>query len=217
VWWYDHEGAVQSHGINFIQDLPYFLVLLLCFQRFTPKDWGIAEEFRFTDRPGLGECFFSFEESPGTLVEINIQGKLHGHYGLRGRSTQIRLASSLSPDPRDATKRLSSLNLVAKIYRPKRSRIPEQEILEQAYQVAKTNDKVAGHLPDLICSRDVRQYSTDKIRCLFRLPSKSSRILRVMVFRRLYPITDLIQEQFLAAFWDCFRCKGLYTIAYIHF
>jgi len=30
VWWYDNEGAIQSYGIDIVQDLPYFLVLLLC-------------------------------------------------------------------------------------------------------------------------------------------------------------------------------------------
>jgi hypothetical protein len=34
VWRYEREGAIQSCGINFVQDLPYFLVLLLAFQRF---------------------------------------------------------------------------------------------------------------------------------------------------------------------------------------
>jgi hypothetical protein len=29
----------------------------------------------------------------------------------------------------------------------------------------------------------------------------------VMLFRRWYPITDLIGEPFWKAFWDCFRCK----------
>jgi hypothetical protein len=27
VWWYDRQGAIQSHGINFVQYLPYFTCL----------------------------------------------------------------------------------------------------------------------------------------------------------------------------------------------
>ncbi|KAF8877420.1 hypothetical protein BD779DRAFT_1677315 [Infundibulicybe gibba] len=35
VWYYDDRNTVQSFGINFLHDLPYFLVLLLAFQRFS--------------------------------------------------------------------------------------------------------------------------------------------------------------------------------------
>ncbi|TFY83676.1 hypothetical protein EWM64_g323 [Hericium alpestre] len=41
IWWYDRTGAIQSEGINFVQDLPRFIVLLFAFQRFTLEDWGI--------------------------------------------------------------------------------------------------------------------------------------------------------------------------------
>ncbi|KAI0059882.1 hypothetical protein BV25DRAFT_1037195 [Artomyces pyxidatus] len=40
LWWFDRQGAMQSTSINFILDLPRFLVLLLAFQRFTLEDWG---------------------------------------------------------------------------------------------------------------------------------------------------------------------------------
>ncbi|ETW83585.1 hypothetical protein HETIRDRAFT_314327, partial [Heterobasidion irregulare TC 32-1] len=41
IWWYDHQGTIRSEAMNFIQDLPRFLVLLLTFQRFTLEDWGV--------------------------------------------------------------------------------------------------------------------------------------------------------------------------------
>jgi len=61
VWWYDKQGAIQSHGINFIQDLPYrdFLVLLLCFERFTPENWGVIPAF---DLSGLDAGHLLFSE-----------------------------------------------------------------------------------------------------------------------------------------------------------
>ena len=31
IWWYDHQGIIRSQAMNFIQDLPRFLVLLLAF------------------------------------------------------------------------------------------------------------------------------------------------------------------------------------------
>ncbi|KDN33785.1 hypothetical protein RSAG8_13114, partial [Rhizoctonia solani AG-8 WAC10335] len=44
VWWYDRQGAIQSTGIDFIHNLPHFLVLLFVLQRFTLADWGFDTE-----------------------------------------------------------------------------------------------------------------------------------------------------------------------------
>ncbi|KAF8881760.1 hypothetical protein BD779DRAFT_995636 [Infundibulicybe gibba] len=35
---------------------------------------------------------------------------------------------------------------------------------------------------------------------------EGKRVLRWMVYRKLYPITDLIGEKFWRVFWECFRC-----------
>ncbi|KAG8916881.1 hypothetical protein FRC02_003494, partial [Tulasnella sp. 418] len=32
LWWYDRQGAIQTHGLDFIEDLPHFLVLLIALQ-----------------------------------------------------------------------------------------------------------------------------------------------------------------------------------------
>ncbi|ETW83564.1 hypothetical protein HETIRDRAFT_232994, partial [Heterobasidion irregulare TC 32-1] len=41
IWWYDRQDIICFQAMNFIQDLPRFLALLLAFQRFTLEDWGI--------------------------------------------------------------------------------------------------------------------------------------------------------------------------------
>ena len=33
IWHYDRQGCIQSEGINFLEDLPTFLVLLYALQR----------------------------------------------------------------------------------------------------------------------------------------------------------------------------------------
>ena len=43
-FYFDRQGILQSDGINFIQDLLRFLVLLLAFQRFHLRDWGVIPE-----------------------------------------------------------------------------------------------------------------------------------------------------------------------------
>ncbi|KAF8881295.1 hypothetical protein CPB84DRAFT_1735245 [Gymnopilus junonius] len=44
VCYYDRQGIVQSGGISLFYDFPRFLVLLLAFQRFSIKDWGIIPD-----------------------------------------------------------------------------------------------------------------------------------------------------------------------------
>jgi Fungal protein kinase len=209
VWWYDREGAIQSHGINFVQDLPYFLVLLLAFQRFTMDDWGMMSAFRVLEGHSEKQCSFSFPAtatSPAVDVAIDKMANLHDHYGMVGRATRVACASSQSPHPRNDIKTLGGLELVLKIYWPEASRIPEGQIIEAAAKVGEHNDHVMGHLPDLICSHDPG-YSTSVVRKALGIVSNGPRILRVILFRKLYPITDFIGEKFWKAFWECFRCE----------
>lgn len=45
TWFYDHLGIIGGEGINFVQDLPRFMVLLYALQRFRMKEWGRMPEF----------------------------------------------------------------------------------------------------------------------------------------------------------------------------
>ncbi|KAF9561885.1 hypothetical protein CPC08DRAFT_761804 [Agrocybe pediades] len=47
VWIFDHEGPIQLMGFDFIQDFPYFLLLLYVLQRFTPEDFGFLPVLGF--------------------------------------------------------------------------------------------------------------------------------------------------------------------------
>jgi Fungal protein kinase len=216
VWYYDNEGAIQSHGINFVQDLPYFLVLLLCFERFTPRDWGIVSEFKFAAQEA-DKCLLSFPPTPSlSAVDIVIDqtDKIRDHFGIVGRATQVLHATSQSADPRDVDKSLGNMELVVKVYWPEVSRVGEGDIIDKARQIAQHNDHVNGHLPDLIRSHDFDGYSTKRIRTALGIESQGHRALRAMLFRRLYPVTDLIGERFWKAFWECFRCKCTLTLCF---
>lgn len=39
IWYFDRQGAIQTTGINFIQELPYLAALLFAFQRFSLRNW----------------------------------------------------------------------------------------------------------------------------------------------------------------------------------
>lgn len=214
VWWYDNEGAIQSHGINFVQDLPHFLVLLLCFERFTSSHWGTIPTFRLAEHH-TDHCLLSFPTSPSLSavdIEINHNDKMRDHCRIVGRATQMLPAISHSKDPRDVSETLGDVELVVKLYWPEASRVGEGEIIEKARQIAKQNDDVNRHIPDLICSHDFDEYSTKGIRTALGIVSNGHRLLRVMLFRRLYPIPDLTGERFWKAFWECYLCKRTPTL-----
>ena len=208
VWWYDKQGAIQSHGINFVQNMPYFLVLLLCFDRFTLKDWGVVPAFDFL-RHKAGLCQLSLPSISLSTIEINIDNNQIGsHFGIVGRTTQVLLATSKSKDPRDIGKSLKDTALVVKVYWPEASRAGEREIIDKALKIAEENENVKGHILDLICSHDFTEFSMKGIRAALGIEDEDSyRVLWVMLFRRLYPITNLVSEQFWTVFWECFRCK----------
>jgi Fungal protein kinase len=224
VWWYDNEGAIQSYGINFVEDLPYFLVLLLCFDRFTTKDWGIITEFTEGE---AGHCVLSLPSLDSSCpdstftTEISQTDKIRDHFGIVGRATRMLSATSQSTisGPQGKSRNLKDMELVIKISWPETSLMDEAKIIEKANRIADQNEHVKGHIPDLIWSCNFAQYSTREIRATLGIKSKSKskssskvkshRVLRIMLFRRLYPITDLTGDRFWKAFWQCFRCKCL--------
>ena len=44
IFYFDRQEIIQSDGIDFIQDLLQFLILLLVFQRSESRDWGVIPE-----------------------------------------------------------------------------------------------------------------------------------------------------------------------------
>ena len=88
------------------------------------------------------------------------------------------------------------MELVLKVDWPKESRINEAEIIDEDGRIAEGNGHVKGHLPDLIWARDFDGYSTNNIRMACGIKSESHRVLQVMLFRWLYPTTDLTGDRF---------------------
>jgi len=206
LWWCDREGAVQSSGINFIQDLPYFLVLLLCLQRFNTDNWGVISAIQRPETTA-GPHFISIPSTPSVDVTFDPDNKLRGHYGIVGRGTRAFIAKSESTDPRPGKTTLDKVELVLKTYWPEASRSREDEIIGKAMVIGESNPHVKGHIPDLICSYDFVEHSTGIIRNYLKVPSKGPRVFRVMLSRRMYPITELVGDEFWKVFWECFRCK----------
>jgi hypothetical protein len=119
--------------------------------------------------------------------------------------------TSSSKDPRNHSKTLAGTELVLKISWPETSRTSEEDIIRQAMQCKKKD--VRGHLPDLVWSGDLQEYSMGLIRDQLRIivPGDTrNRVARVILFRRLHPITELTGEAFWNAFWQIYRCEQIF-------
>ena len=206
IWYYDREGPILTHGINFVQDLPWLLVLLLAFQRFTAADWGSMIEF---DTMGTNHVVnLGNPRTPLDVISLD-STSLRRNFALIGRCTRIYSVTSSSKDPRDHSKTLAGTELVLKISWPETTRTSEKDIIKRAMRCKRKD--VRGHLPDLVWSGDLQEYSTGLIRDRLSITTGDTRtrVARVMLFRRLHPITELTGKVFWDAFWQIFRCEQI--------
>ncbi|CAE6352121.1 unnamed protein product [Rhizoctonia solani] len=204
IWWFDRQGAIQSKGINIIEDLPRFLVLLFAFQRFTLTDWGFDVELdpsvppRAPLTPQPVQLEFDGEDgkfkvgfTPGPDI------MLHNVFNLRGKSTTVfRVTSHLNTN---------NSGLVAKLYWPNQDRPHEADIIKRA----RKDPDLVNHLPYVFGSRDLDPVGTRRIRQELGIAVKSPRsprLPRIILFEELHPITKLSGNEFVFAWLECIRC-----------
>ncbi|KAH7891061.1 hypothetical protein F5I97DRAFT_1827025 [Phlebopus sp. FC_14] len=202
VWRYDRQGAIQCSAINFMLDLPRFLVLLSAMQRFDNRSWGLNPNIdpEFGPRPESR----TMQLANGSHKQMNVTLQLSSeeritHYGLNGRATNVFPATSDDP---------MYSSVIVKVFWGEKSRRSEPEILAIVEGIANgENGKgVKGHIPKLLCYEELPDTSTGEIRGRLRLDSGGERVLYVLVFRKLRPITELYGDEFLRAFWATVRC-----------
>ncbi|RDB14858.1 hypothetical protein Hypma_016351 [Hypsizygus marmoreus] len=183
VWWFDRQGAIQSTGINFAHDLPYFVVLLVAFQRFDLADWGVIEGFQSDpyDLKSNTTLQFRFPDSD-VLTVIHPLKPVHCYFELTDRARRILGATEAYS---------SEKTLVFKSYWGEESRSSEAEIIKAAEDLH--NEYVTGHIPQLIAHYEFG-YLTTTIRCALGMQSNTTashgipRVLRVLLFKALLPI-----------------------------
>lgn len=226
LWWFDRQHTIQCAGINFIQDLPRFMVLLFIMQRMGYKQWGLHPLFE--PKPEhAGEIIVEYEEDKGKdnldkqgqdkrkskkkRVDLTLDlesDKRTTHFGLRGRATTVFPVKSkvLSALPRRPHSLNESTELVAKLFWPEEARQSEPEILEEVYKIAKEDPDVMGHVPDMVWFHKFEETSTAIIRKALGIDDTGSRVLYIIVFRKLDPITTLSGDEFLLAWWEVVKC-----------
>ncbi|KAF8068619.1 hypothetical protein FPV67DRAFT_1083094 [Lyophyllum atratum] len=221
IWWFDRQGAIQTSGIDIIRDLPYFVVLLVAFQRFNKADWGIIEQL-YT-HPGYKEAepILGVElEVEDKIVYANHRGPLSSHYSLVGRGTRVLMGTGLgimkpTKESYHEGKALSKFRLAVKFSWPEARRQNEAEIIQKALSI--NNNITRGHLPNLIAFNDLGCSTADIRRELDIFASPSSpRLLRVLLLENLVPNDEWRAPATFMRLWvewyQCHRVLWLHDI-----
>jgi hypothetical protein len=222
LWYFDRQDAIQCSGINFVQDLPRFMVLLLALQRMPYAGWGYNRLFE----PGDGSSS-EVRVPDENIGEVDLTFKFKSdkrvtHFGLRGRATTVfpvksKALSALMPTLPHHNPHNTTSELVAKLYWPEEERESEAEILQKVYEIAEkdTEGKVKYHVPEMVWSHKFEETSTANIRTALGLKDaeRGKRVLYIIVFKKLDPITGLSGDEFLSAWWQIIRCKCSFIFA----
>ncbi|KAI6022952.1 hypothetical protein BKA83DRAFT_4271284 [Pisolithus microcarpus] len=201
LWRYDRQGVIQCSGFNFIQDLPRFLILLLTMQRFQNCHWGLNPHVdpQFGDCPKSRKVTLPGEQGRAIDVTLDLlSDERVTHYGLNGRATNVFPAKSEAFRCKDG--------IVAKLFWAEQSRTSEPEILWKVYEIAERHEEVRGHVPDMMCYHTYWDTSTALIRDRLGLKPNGARVLYLIVLRKLRPITELVETDFLRAWWATVKC-----------
>jgi hypothetical protein len=199
---YDRQGVIQCSGINIIKNLPLFLVLLFAMQRSKDQHWGLnpTVDPNFGPQPNLRKTTLYRKDGGEMVVSLVLSDKKRTHYGLIGRGTNVFSAK---------IKNFVAYDLVVKVSWPEAVRVSEPEMLEKVHGIAQHNGDVNGHVPEMIWSKKFEDTSTAKIRERLGLPTGGSRVLYMMILRKLKPITELDGDKFLYAWWETVKCESL--------
>ena len=186
------------------------MVLLLIMQRLPYVEWGLNPVFACATGPKQ----ITVEDKDLGTVDLKFDLEAEDrmtHYGLRGRATNVfpveseRLSKLLKDQPSQNT----SKDMVAKLYWPEQSRESEPDILKKVQAIAEKNPDVNGHIPEMVWFHKFDETSTASIRKILGIdkPDRGSRVLYIIVFRKLVPITTLSGKEFLNAWWHVVVCR----------
>ncbi|CAL1715800.1 unnamed protein product [Somion occarium] len=243
LWWYDRQGAIQCTGIDFLDDLPRFLVLLLVLQRFSTMDlWGFNPELDpvvvqyhsgklpLNQTGNVSQEPFDLEipvEGGKFKVNLDPKEKEYSRHTLVGRGTRVFQGSEgiLFRDPANPEVLMNekARHAAIKIYWPDSSRPSEQTVVQKAREAAEKIDPgLLDNLPEIYGACTLSKYETGRIRKfleLWDLDSETqervyhSRTLNITISEWLLPLWKLPPYNFMLAWYDIVRCHFAMWIA----
>ncbi|KAG9028026.1 hypothetical protein FRB95_006981 [Tulasnella sp. JGI-2019a] len=203
VWWYDRQGAIQTTGLDFIRDLPYFLVLLYALEHIQPA--GILDTGEDADHTTI-----TIPQDTESSFKFKLGEELFRHDGIIGQATKVYTAICTSHEE------LAGVELIVKVSSVQETRTSEVTFLAQAKSIAENSEDdevknaIIGHIPEVITTCDYPLLDTKIIRDKLGIqggPGCENRRLRVLVSHRKFPITAAPADQFLSVFFDCVTCE----------
>ncbi|KAH7918879.1 hypothetical protein BV22DRAFT_892934 [Leucogyrophana mollusca] len=235
IRYFDRQRAIQCSGFKFVQDLPRFLFLLLAMQRFTGGRWCLNEMFESTktemdfpsDDFGVTDLLFNMDPA----VCTNHFGLCGRATNVLPVTSEALFNQAPFPDGH-----ITGDEYVAKIFWAEELRKSEPSIIQKARvaeeervrghipepvrwgQFADTSiatireELGVGPVPEgLDRSAEPRDNIQEGNPADAKVASRKesvpgSRVLRIIVFRELRPITDLSGRDLLRAWWEIALC-----------
>jgi len=184
-------------------------VLLYALQRFSLDDWGRNTEFKsLSDEKNVRHKMMISDRLGFVNLELHTGGDDKDQVkncGLKGRATNVFDVTSerLAEEFPHAQKHC----MVAKTFLGEQQRTSEPEILKKVSEIAAKKKSVKGHVPDLLCSHKFVEPTLEVREQLgIPAPTKGSRVLYILVFRKLQPITKLHGKRFFDVWKQCILC-----------
>ncbi|KAF9245415.1 hypothetical protein BU15DRAFT_71167 [Melanogaster broomeanus] len=216
IWirYYDRQGLISVGGFNFVQDLPWFLVLLYVLQRFQLEDWGRNTEFKPTLK-GDDIKYHTVKVDGKELTLDNEERVTPFCLGGHGTDVMDVICEKLKREkPADEMEG----GMIAKLYWAEETWVSEEDILKHVKRVAEQDEAVRGHVPTLLLSKKFTGLSTSTVRKALGLkdPTKGSRTLFLLIFKKLSPIKELQNDELWDAWRQCVLCHYVLWKAGIH-
>ncbi|TFK46562.1 hypothetical protein OE88DRAFT_907986 [Heliocybe sulcata] len=212
LWWLDRCSAIVSGSIYLVTDLPHLVLLLVMSQRGVNRLFGNRALLRWPGvdltQPGIPSLLrATLDETEHTL---DILPSSHG----------TDAGPATCPDEHPIAPGMS-LGVVANIPRTEEHHNDDVQAFAREYQVARGDDDdtkcLPGHSPVLRTSEDHNDEGAEQMAKVSR-PRKEHRcrLLHVLSFTKMDYIHKLSNEEFMSAFYDCFRCHGRAWLIGIH-
>ncbi|KAF8971737.1 hypothetical protein BDZ97DRAFT_1913646 [Flammula alnicola] len=132
-------------------------------------------------------------------IEINLKDPLSNkahHVG--GRATNV-LGSCIPINPEHA-------DLACKISFPEVVRQNEGKLIQDLRKELREGDeqsqKMLKHLPDVLLYGDMPLYGTQRMRSMLKVPIEGYRILRLVLFKKMFALTSLTGKPFVKAWLE---------------
>ncbi|ESK83568.1 other 1 protein kinase, partial [Moniliophthora roreri MCA 2997] len=229
LWYYDSQGCIQTHYIDIVQQLPLLVVMVMIFQRFNSRMWGVRDTKIFC--PAESKTYYIIEDTKkGPRFELcgrrpftahvsddpKASCKRQGGHPMVTRSKGEPVPEPAPPDAEPARPNAEpvppSEEKFFKAAWPEIPRSKEPAILDEAHRRADKllqeplRSYVKDHIPTVDAWKELPDTLTALIRSFLALSTENGRVQLWMICPILEPARKLAPQAFWVALWEAIRC-----------